>query len=580
MKKSFLIVAAATFSLVSCNKNESPFVGEDPNEQGNAFLQTDYNLNMRNFALAVNEAINTNKSFRIFIKEEVNKMFDGDYEILLSDIVDSKVENFETDGNGIVTRAGGNISVRDLLNSSFRKVQEKAIAKGDYSFSEQSRAPAQSLVDQLTEQYPNLQIAVPVHVDNLDNPDYIPPVTFIPEEYVENETPSVTAYKDSFKFPLDAIKVPDSAVVVIGLNERDFPLVVTDYEISSPLNLSAQKTANGIALNWVRPTITNGLIGYRVYHKSSTDAEFLPLANVNGISNLAYFDLTTQAGLTYFYYVTAYNMMNESDESNIVSEVGVGPAELSSFTANAITNNYNELRWTVSGYNYTKVKLFKRIVGANYLPYKEYDKLTFDDFDNVSSGQKITYKMQTVGSDNSLSNPKYDIVYVPYRNPSLPSPVRIKEITCNLGDIEGWLQGNPEFLIKVTCINGQDPTKFATIQDEILCEYGGSMWDRYGTEYFNKLVYNWWPSLWYETLAFTVIEADGGDGVEVSTSIQYNYKNPEQDNLQTTIGNTTKVTFSEDGNRVGTAYLNYYDQCVDKWLEFPNYGVKMRISNQ
>ena len=112
--KSKLFIFAIALLLVSCTKNENevsdPFTKTNPEE---LYAKTEYNLDMRDFALAVNEAISSNKSFRKLIKEEVNKKFDGDFNVLLTKIVERKVENYQLNTNGIVMRVAGNVSVRD-----------------------------------------------------------------------------------------------------------------------------------------------------------------------------------------------------------------------------------------------------------------------------------------------------------------------------------------------------------------------------------------------------------------------------------------------------------------------------------
>lgn len=187
--KSKLFIFAIALLLVSCTKNENevsdPFTKTNPEE---LYAKTEYNLDMRDFALAVNEAISSNKSFRKLIKEEVNKKFDGDFNVLLTKIVERKVENYQLNTNGIVMRVAGNVSVRDLLNSSFLKAQEKAKKKDSHSFSERKKTSAFSVVDQLTQQYPDLQIAVPFLEEQLEDENYVPPVVFLPEEYDEQTT--------------------------------------------------------------------------------------------------------------------------------------------------------------------------------------------------------------------------------------------------------------------------------------------------------------------------------------------------------------------------------------------------------
>ncbi|MDR2652822.1 MAG: hypothetical protein LBC68_11020 [Prevotellaceae bacterium] len=55
------------------------------------YASTEYNFDLRDFALSVNEAVSTNKSFRQLLFDEVMRKFDGDFEVLVSSIADMKL---------------------------------------------------------------------------------------------------------------------------------------------------------------------------------------------------------------------------------------------------------------------------------------------------------------------------------------------------------------------------------------------------------------------------------------------------------------------------------------------------------
>ncbi|GHV35578.1 hypothetical protein FACS1894178_5450 [Bacteroidia bacterium] len=144
--KNSILSCLIIVALVSCNKKEvSPYETINMVNPETVYLKTDYNLDMCAFALTVNEAISTNVSFRKLIKVEVDKMFDGDFDVLLTSIVDTKVENYELDENGTVVRMSGKVLVRDLLNSSFQRIREKAISQGDISFLERYKTRGTSI---------------------------------------------------------------------------------------------------------------------------------------------------------------------------------------------------------------------------------------------------------------------------------------------------------------------------------------------------------------------------------------------------------------------------------------------------
>ena len=92
MKKILYVFVVALMTMfVSCDKNENVVDDQStPTNPEELYAKTEYNLDMRDFAMAVNEAINANKSFRKLIKEEAMRKFDGDYDVLLSKVVEKK----------------------------------------------------------------------------------------------------------------------------------------------------------------------------------------------------------------------------------------------------------------------------------------------------------------------------------------------------------------------------------------------------------------------------------------------------------------------------------------------------------
>jgi hypothetical protein len=304
--KKYIYGLIALFALVvACNKNDVS-VKDTTSIDKEIYLPTDFNLDMRDFALALNEAVNTNRSFRIFIKEEVDKMFDGDYNVLLTQIVDVNVENYERNGSGTIMRTAGNVSVRDLLNSSFQKVQEKAVAKGDAHFSERHKAPGLSLVDNLVKKYPDLQIAVPFLEEQLEDENYIPPVVFLPEEYSEQTTEYLPGIKIDKEYPQIAKVIPDYACIVISMNERlEFDRgnpnrAPNNAPPPTPTALTAKLTDFGIELDWAMPnTVTDeNTYGYKIY-RSINNGNYSLLYTNNSYMNLSYRDNNLVFNTTY-----------------------------------------------------------------------------------------------------------------------------------------------------------------------------------------------------------------------------------------------------------------------------------------
>ena len=63
MKKKLFILSLLSLIVIfaSCEKNDNDVNNPKPKYPEDFYAKTEYNLDMRDFAMAVNEAINTNK---------------------------------------------------------------------------------------------------------------------------------------------------------------------------------------------------------------------------------------------------------------------------------------------------------------------------------------------------------------------------------------------------------------------------------------------------------------------------------------------------------------------------------------
>jgi hypothetical protein len=558
----FALIASVIF--VACDNNEDIISEKNQDIKNELFNQNEYNLDLRDFALAIGNAMNKNEEFRKLIKKEALSKFDGDYDILLSHIVDKPIAQYDNVGQ---LRSSNDYTVKDLLEES-------------YDSSNALRASSSSLISSLTTKYPNLQVSIPVNAENWDETTTTPVVTFVPSEYEDGVTQSVTGYNpDGSLVVLDAVNPPDKPVIVVSQNERVYkPLnpswpCVPYYPIDlasgdtiappAPTNLTASQTSTGIALNWNQATGTH-VIGYYIYRKSTNDANFSTIGVSNGYNNNVYVDKNTQAGITYYYKVSSYNDFDESLSSNTVSITGIKPSSPTTFEVRQYTNKQVELRWTTPDViNFQKLQLHKLIAGANsgYQPTKEFSVNDHDYFDNVTSGQKLQYRLQTVAATGT-SNPKYDYIRVPYRNPSAPSPLKIKSIVSN-NELENWLRGAPEFQIKVFGVDNNFKT---TEIQSIYVDFDGrglGRWKRRQAQ--DILIVEWQPDTWYQMFTFYVVEDDGGDR-EITVSGSANYKASED--LSLTVGSSMKTTVKK-GDEVGYGFINYFDP-INKVVSFTN----------
>jgi hypothetical protein len=139
---------------------------------------------------------------------------------------------------------------------------------------------------------------------------------------------------------------------------------------------------------------------------------------------------------------------------------------------------------------------------------------------------------------------------MPYRDPSQPSPIKIKRINCS-SSVEGWLMGTPEMRIKILGVDNNGKT--TEIKDMAFDLY------KFNQTYTNKLVLNWLPDSWYKLYTFYVWEEDPGKDKKVQLSANVNYKDTIGSlGLNIQAGTTMEFRLSQP-EICGYADLNYFD---------------------
>lgn len=122
---------------------------------------------------------------RAFIKSEALKKFDGDFDILYS-----------------------NVKNKSITGSKFSEHLNQAAKTGED-------------VNQLAARVPLLNIAVPVNIDKWNTENFIPLVAIAHSSLDEKTTELIKAYDSKGNIHwLNAKEAPDYPVVVVGLNER------------------------------------------------------------------------------------------------------------------------------------------------------------------------------------------------------------------------------------------------------------------------------------------------------------------------------------------------------------------------
>jgi hypothetical protein len=569
--KLFWLIAAILLLMVPACEERSET--ELPEEFSDRFIETEYNSDLSNLSIALSSLLSESKDLRTCIKENALIQFDGDYDIILSSFLDEEVTLDMPDlTKGYIT--DGKASLRNLLNEKLNKITGSSVTKGEIS-----------IIDEMTEKYPYLQVSVPVNAEDWDEETYIPDVTFIPEEYDEATTEYVIGYNsDGEEVLIDAVNPPEDPVIVLSMNERiDLPEnPKAPGTPATPTNLKGMETESGIKLVWDMPdtTSSSNTTGYYVFRKMGNDVSYVLVSTIPGAYNKTYDDIYVAPNATYSYYVQSYYQYMTSNPSNIITITAPDiPKPVLAFDAIQHTKNIVELRWQSDFSQYIEsTKLYKWVVnqtsGYNLIGEFGIDQFEYIDTD-IIPGTKTIYKVQHT-TDLGESNPKYDFINAPYRDLSQGSPVYIKQLKFTDWKLEGWLAGRPEFYIKVTNVDqgGKNPY---TVQDQVECRY--DIRDEESQIFEGKMVLNWRPGFWYDMLTFTAIEYDRPSGeLKINIGVKFNTKDSLKIGfLEGNAGVNYEVKFSNNGEKCGTAYLDYFDN-PEQWLEFPNYGFKILLS--
>lgn len=583
--KKYYIYAFVAFILISCEKNKISIEEKNSEVVFESFEKNTYNLDFKDFAIALSKSLNASQELKKIIKSGVKLKFDGDYNILLKSILNNNINIPEQFSSSYKAKSKSAFTVKDLLLSNYDSVAQR-------SNSQRAKASSIDIIDELIQKYPKLQIAVPVNVDKWDITQKTPILTFIPSEYEDGVTKTVTGYKpDGSMVIIDAIKPPsDDVVIVIGENEGTYVdnngnIIQKAANIvpEAPSYLAGSTTQTGVRLTWTTIT-TNDVIGYKIYRKGTSDSQFQYLATNTGSTNKVYDDNKSsnlEGNAVYAYYVTAISSTDESNPSNIINcTFPPNPNPALSFSTTLKKLNEIELRWDNDYTNYfKKTNIYKKILGldSDYNLYGEYTPDQHGCFDTgTTAGKQIFYRINQV-SDLGVSNAKYDFIYAPYRDISRNSPVYIKYLsyTCNVSDLEGWLKGAPEFEITVFGVNSDKKTYQ-------ICKLSTLRFPDRDTKIFKftgRKVLDWKPGVWSDMLTFHVVEEDNSSFKKIAISAKVNVKDSIAKVLSVQGGIEAVFDITDNNEVCGDSWINYFDNPNNTWMQFQNYGFKILVSD-
>ena len=134
--------------VVGCDKEEDARFENDPCVNSiiskEPTFSSSYDIGVNSLAKSLSQAVRTNESVRELIHSEASRQIHGDYEFLIKQVVDKPIT---VSDEQILTRAGSErLSFGELLRLYMPETRSD-----------------ENVLNELMEQYPDLQISVPVH---------------------------------------------------------------------------------------------------------------------------------------------------------------------------------------------------------------------------------------------------------------------------------------------------------------------------------------------------------------------------------------------------------------------------------
>ena len=537
-------------------------------------ISNEYDIRTYDFALALNKAISENTDFRNLVKSEVIKQVSGDYELLLSHAFNQKVRPSDQ----FITKSGiseDEILVKDLLayyyTDSFSPTKSSEIS-----------------LEELVNEFPDLQISIPRHAENWDAYNYTPDIAIVPSDYEEFVTETVPGINSSGEsINIDAINEPEAPVIVVGLSER----------IISPLSITRPPMIQNFAI-LLHGVYSNGAVrltyginnsvtinSIRLFRTDPNSSTFHQISNAF-YNSTEYADWNVIEGKEYSYYVVIdcqTSLGQQTITSNtftiIIDETSPLPVSNLSVVSHYGTKNY--LSWSNPMANNYQTRIYKTTPkpGETYklLATLNSDETDFYDEPTVA-GEKWFYFVKKYNANTDEESPATQaFLYNPYRNPSDESLVMLKKIHINRNEVESWLAGKPEFYITTY---GYEKTQEGDLKLDTLSTIDLKFYDNSDdSQDLNNLMANWSffdDSEYYPILNINVREYDK---VTFATQIEAQAKIGKKlaDDISIIAKGTFSYEFQNKNKDCGTVTLRYYEN-PEKNLTFANYGTYITIS--
>ncbi|MDR0830119.1 MAG: hypothetical protein LBN95_08425 [Prevotellaceae bacterium] len=566
MKKQFLVFSATVLlalGFIACQ--EKPELAELNSVRMNAPKVDDkeaaaYNADFDTVAYAVSRLLATNANFRQTVKTEVGKMFDGDYNVLISQLV---------------------------VNYNFveRLFQEQGVE-----------------IRQIVEKYPLIQIAIPVNFEKWGGNEGLPTV-YLGADYQENVTEYLYGYtvKGERWKVLEKVE-PDFPVVVISENERTKIIAGDPDELvpSAPQSLAATTTAVGIKLTWLKPT-SGTISGYDVYRKGVGEANYSVIYTLHGEDNLHFEDVSISPELNYSYYVTAFyeeiagrfriynsapfnlipRLTNDDKHSSPPSNYVTANSPALAVPAGIRLEHGNakqlDLEWNMqTAYTNSFEVWRKSTLDTDYTLQGTTSNVdNFFTQSNLSAGVFYRYKVRAKTLGGSYSGWSQSIATsASERNVETPFKLTMLKFKNKeaLKKVESWSRGAPELWL--TVVKGDDSnsaTKFKTIRYEPSNrEASYSSWNN-----VNKIILNNWnPNRDGTVFTFVWIEEDAnlkGSSMKITAS----YENKLDENQTIKLGAEVTINFSDLDDRMGNSIITWWNPKSTEFEVYPDFYWKI-----
>ena len=456
--KTICVLALLAITFVACDKNEvlenNPIMKAPQYDEK---LAAEYNADFDRVAFAVNRLLERDE-FRAIIHKEVGAMFDGDYNVLISQLV----KNYG--------------SVAEWFNKFELDVHS------------------------IVEKYPLIQIAIPVNYEKWEGNTSLP-VVFMDYAFDDGESLFVQGYNSEGKsIKLDAVEEPEFPVVVISENERTSLLDKMPTNPAIPQNLTTTEDKEGIMLEWEQYSDEN-TVGYDIYRKGEFDEAFVQIASLisskSDKNTYSFLDGNAVGGDYQYYVVGTGNhltrgfIITRDDLFTLKKDIGILYSESSNIAfANGSSNGSIYISLQISYHTSKSLKLEWEADMGGYATYDIW-RSSKSKFGNLTNFEKIATTASTSRSfiDSNLDRTctykyKLSAIYIGNGNTvwsntksshasdrSNNQKMQIKECKfdskADLRKVEHWLRGAPEMRV-VCCVGGKNGwTKITPIRFDV-----------------------------------------------------------------------------------------------------------------